>query len=231
MPADGEIVNGPPGVVWVNRTGRVRYQFVSDLVRTCGVCLQYHLAIGVWWGIPVHRGCRCQQLQIAPGAAASHAFLDFRELLAKMSPARQAAAVGAGNYRLLKAGVVDWADVVTATRVRSLREVMAGNGITAAVAVDAGVRRAAAELAVAAGPLTEEELEREARGQLVDRFKSARVSQDELAGALGRGLAVAAAIAGGVGFQTTPAAIAAVPHAAELVAALEVWRRPGRRRR
>ena len=40
-------------------------------------------------------------------AKAPHEFVDYRELLAQFPPPMQAAAVGASNYKLLKAGCVD----------------------------------------------------------------------------------------------------------------------------
>ena len=52
--AECDIINGDPGTVWVNKTLKVRYQFVCTLSNTCGACLQYHTAIGPWWPIQIH---------------------------------------------------------------------------------------------------------------------------------------------------------------------------------
>ncbi len=230
MPADDELVNGPSGVAWLNQTGRVRYQFRADLVRTCGACLQYHGVVGPWWPIPIHWGCRCRQKAIGPGQAAEP-FADFRKLLEGMTKSQRAAAVGVGNYRLLRAGLVEWGDVVTASRVRSLRDVLALTRIGRKAALDAGVRPADVDAAAARGVLTEEEMAREHLAELGERLRGLRVSGRELVEALTPALAVAASIAGGLGVQTAPAALAAAPHAAELAAALERWRRrvPGKK--
>ena len=126
------IFNGEPGSVWVNDTDKVRYQFVCSLINTCGACLQYHLAIGGWWPIPIHHRCRCTQRPIAVGTAAPHPFVDFRELLDSMPHSQQVAAIGASNYRLLQAGVVKWGEIVTKYRVRTLREVLAINKVFSA---------------------------------------------------------------------------------------------------
>jgi len=221
---DDGLVNGPAGEAWVNRTGRVRYQFLADLVRTCGACLQYHRVVGPWWPIPIHRGCRCRQKAVGPGQAAEP-FVDFRKLLEGMPRSKQAAAVGVGNYRFLRAGLVEWGDVVTTSRVRSLRDVIALTHVGRKAVLDAGVRPADVDAAAARGEMTEEEMAREHLAQLGERLRGLRLSGRELVEALTPALAVAASIAGGLGVQTAPAALAAAPHAAELAAALEQWRR------
>ena len=128
--AERTIISGEPATRWTNDTGKVQYQFIAALINTCGVCLQYHLKIGAWWPIPIHYGCRCEQRAIKPDAQAPHEFVDYRALLDKMPPAEQAAAIGASNYKLLKAGVVKWEDIVTPSRVRDLREVVAKKKLT-----------------------------------------------------------------------------------------------------
>jgi len=155
--------------------------------------------------------------------------VDFRELLDKMPHHQQVVAVGASNYRLLRRGVVNWEDVVTRYRVRSLREVLVLKKVGLKAALDAGIRPALVETALAGGALTEAELDRVHRIELVESLRAARVSQDAFVAALARGMTAAASVAGGVGVQTVPAAIAATPHAAELAALLGAWR-PGRRR-
>jgi len=227
----GIIFNGgEAGVRWVNRTGRVQYQFFCNLVNVCGACLQYHLAISSSWPVPLHFGCRCRSKVVMPGDLAPEPFVDFRELLDKMPHHRQVAAIGASNYRLLRRGLVKWEDVVTRYRVRSFREVLILGKVKAQSAVDAGIRPALVEAALAGGELSEAELDRAHRLELVESLRSARVSQDALVAALERGMTAAAAVAGGVGVQSVPAAIAATPHAAELAAELAKWR-PARRRR
>ena len=101
---------------WVNNTGVIQYQFVASLVDTCGVCLQYHLAIGRRWGIPYHFGCNCHQVVIRRGEKSPHAFIDYRALLDGMTHEQQAKALGDGNYCLLKERLATWEDIVTRTR-------------------------------------------------------------------------------------------------------------------
>ncbi len=224
------IFNGEAGVRWLNHTGKVQFQFFARLVNTCGFCLQYHLAIGPAWGIPLHHGCRCSQRACQPGALAPEPFVDFRELLDKMPHHQQVAAIGASNYRLLRRGLVKWEDVVTRYRVRSFREVLILGKVNAKSAVDAGIRPALVEAALAGGELSEAELDRARRLELVEAVRAARVSKDAFVAALARGMTAAASVAGGGGVQSVPAAIAATPHAAELAAELAKWR-PARRRR
>jgi hypothetical protein len=224
------IFNGEAGHRWLNRTGRVAWQFHCDLVRTCGRCLQFHLAISsAGWPIPLHANCRCRSRLVAPGDFAPEPFLDFRELLSKMPRSDQAAAIGASNYRLLRRGLVKWEQIVTPYRVRSFREVMILGEVGAKAAIDAGIRPGLVEAALASGALSEAELDRARRLELVESLRSVRVSQDALVAALERGMKAATAFAGGVGVQSAPTAIAALPHAAELAAELAKWR-PARRR-
>jgi hypothetical protein len=100
------IITGEPGETWTNDSDVVRYLFECALINTCGTCLQYHIKIGAWWPIPIHYGCCYRLASIKPGATVPHPFVDYRELFDGMPPAEQAAAIGASNYRLLKAGVV-----------------------------------------------------------------------------------------------------------------------------
>ncbi len=228
---DPEVVfNGEAGQRFRNRTGRVLYQFHCDLVNTCGRCLQFHLAISsAGWPIPLHHGCRCRSRPVAPGGLAPEPFVDFRALLAQMPRSQQAAAIGASNSRLLRRGLVKWEDIVTRYRVRSFREVMILGKVGRKAAIDAGIRPGLVEAALGGGALTEAELDRLRRLELVESLRSAWVSQDALVAALERGMKAATALAGGVGVQSAPTAIAAVPHAAELAAELAKWR-PARRR-
>jgi len=164
------IIDGEPGTTWTNDTEKIQYQFVAALINTCGVCLQYHLKIGAWWPIPIHYGCRCEQRAIKPEAQAPHPFVDYRELLAKMPPAEQAAAIGASNYKLLKAGVVDWKDIVTPSRVRDLREVVAKKKLTIDQMERAGVGPRWAAEAHAAVHTPEHEAIARQRRELIERL-------------------------------------------------------------
>lgn len=214
------IISGEPGTTWVNETGSMRYQFVATLINTCGFCLQYHLKISSAWPIPMHHGCRCVQLPIPPGGDAPHEFVDFRMLLEKMPTSEKTTAIGVANYKLLKAGLVTWAEVVTAHRVRDLAEVVALSKLTLKQLLAARVRKQDAEAAVATSHATAEE-----HGARRDR------EQEEALAAPQRSLsALILALSATVPALVTGTVAAAVVtgHAGELAKAIKAWR-PKRR--
>lgn len=221
---DRVIITGEPGTVWRNETGTVRYQFVCDLVRTCGACLQYHMAIGSWWPIPIHRRCRCKQRPIKVGAEAPHAFADFREVLDGLSHPQQVAAIGASNYRLLQAGVVKWDEIVTRYRVRTLKEVVAINKVSLPTMLKAGVKKGYAEAAHAAVHTPEQELVREHRATHLKQLTNAGIAQDKLVEELSRGLVSRAGITGGQPGPQTMETFAGASHAEMLGRLLAGWR-------
>jgi len=220
------IWNGEPGTTWVNDTGKVRWQLICRLSNTCGACLQYHLAIGPSWPIQLHFGCNCQQVQIQPGAEAPHKFVDFRELLDGMRHDQQVAAIGAANYKLLKAGVVKWTDIVTKYRVRTLREVMALNKVSLETAIKARVKPAIAKEAYEAVHAPEAEMVRQHRQELLDKLKGARVSSEYFVNQLARAtVGQAEILTGGGTVQSLAPFVAAIPipHAEALGALMKVW--------
>jgi hypothetical protein len=183
--------------VWTNETARVRYQFHAALSNTCGVCLQYHLKIGPFWPIPIHHGCRCRQVAIRPGQRAPEPFTDYRRLLDGMPHDQQVAAIGASNYTLLQKGVAAWEDIVTPSRVRDFREVVARKGLTVEQLRKAGIRRYMAERAHGAIHTSEHEAAEAHRRRLAERLKGAGLSQAALKGELARRLAARVSIAPG----------------------------------
>ena len=195
--AERIIWNGDPGTVWTNNTDRVKYQFICSLVNTCGTCLQYHMAIGAWWGIPLHYGCRCRQQAVKPGGPAPNAFVDFQEILDTMPHDQQVAAVGASNYRLLKTGVVGWKDVVTPSRVRDLREVVSIKKLSVDRLVKAGVKPRIAEEAHASVNTPEHQLIEQKRKELTEKITAAGLSQEGLVKELASRLAARVRIAPG----------------------------------
>jgi len=197
--AERIIYDGEPGTRWTNDTGKIQYQFVAALINTCGTCLQYHMKIGAWWPIPIHYGCRCEQRAIKPEDKAPHDFINYRELLAKMPRKEQAAAIGASNYRLLKAGVVEWKDVVTPSRVRDFREVVAKKKLSVATMEKAGVGPRWAAEAHAAVHTPEHEAIARQRRELIERLKGAGMSQERLVSELSQRLAERVAIGAGAG--------------------------------
>jgi hypothetical protein len=228
------IWNGTPETKWRNDTDKVKYQFICSLINTCGVCLQYHMAIGAFWPIPIHRNCRCRQVAVKPGNEAPHAFVNFRELLEGMDHDQQVAAIGASNYKLLEQGLVEWEDIVTPSRVRALREVVANKQLTVKEMVDAGVRQYIAENAHASVHTPVHEIVEQQRKELTAAITERGVSQEQLVKALSTGLAQRVTVgAGPTGKYTTGPAGAAhglpgvkTDHADALRQLLAAWKRP-----
>jgi hypothetical protein len=212
--------NGEAGTRWTNSTGEAQYQFVCDLVRTCGACLQYHMAIGPFWPIPIHRNCRCRQYRIEPHAAAPHEFVDFREVLDGMTQAQKRAAIGASNYKLLQAGVVKWDEIVTRYRVRTLQEVVAVNKVTLPTLERAGVKKYIAAKAHAAVHTPEQELVRQHQAELIRKIEKAGVSQEELVKELARQISGRVGIVGGGNQQRVSSFLPPAPPRGGALAAL-----------
>lgn len=177
---DVPIINGRPGTTWTNNTGEVMYQFVCDLVNTCGACLQYHLRIGTFWPIPIHRRCRCSQTMLFPGDT-GRPFVDFLRLLETFTHEQQVEAIGASNYRLLEAGLISWSDIVTEGSVHTLREVVWAVGLTIPEMIDAGVAPYIAEAAYAAAHASEAAGDAEKLAELVDALRGAGMSEEDIA--------------------------------------------------
>ena len=191
------IWNGDPGTFYTNDTERTKYQLTCSLVNTCGFCLQYHLAVGYVWSLGLHFGCNCQQHAIKPGAKAPEPFVDFRDLLDEMPHSEQVAAIGAWNYKLLKDGVVDWKDIVTPSRVRPLREVVAIKNLDVKTLVGAGVNPRIAAVAHAAVNTPEHILVEQHRAELLANLHAAGVSQKIVVEQLSKGLASRVSIGAG----------------------------------
>lgn len=187
MPTARVIWQGNPGEIYTNDSERFKYQIICDLVHTCGVCLQYHLAVSNWWPIPFHRNCRCSQVPVRPGASA-RPFVSFRELLHGLDPAQQTAAIGRANYQLLESGVVKWDDIVTPTRVRTLTEVVAARKLDVASMTKAGVSPKIAADAFARVHTPEQVLIRQHRASLVANLERAGLSTGQIVEAAARGI-------------------------------------------
>jgi hypothetical protein len=225
---DRIIFNGEAGTTWVNDTHKIQFQFIASLRNTCGACLQYHLAIGPYWPIPIHPNCRCRQVPIQIGAPAPEPFVNFRKLLADMPHDQQVKAVGASNYRLLQAGVVKWDEIVTVYRVRTLREVLALNKVSLETAKKAGAKlqyRMVKE-AFEAVHAPEAELVRQHRAELIEKIKARGVNQAQLVHEISRGAVGQVKIVGTTATETAERFAAKIPHAAGLAAALAGWRPP-----
>jgi hypothetical protein len=208
--ADRVIISGDPGTRWTNDTPRVKYQFIAALNNTCGVCLQYHLKISTAWPIPIHYGCRCIQRAIKPGGQALHDFCDYRKLLDGMSEAEKTAAIGKSNYRLLKSGLATWDDIVTPSRVRDFREVVAKKKLTVDQMVKHGVNRYEAEKAYGAVHTAEHEAAAAHRKQLLKNLVGAGLSQQQVVNEIASRLAARVTIGEGPAGSSSAAALAAM---------------------
>jgi hypothetical protein len=195
--AQRTIWNGTPGDKFTNDTSKVLYQFMCDLVNTCGQCLQYHLAIGAAWPLPLHVNCRCRQVAIPPGDEAPHAYVNFQTILKDLPKAKQVAAVGASNYKLIADGTVKWSDVVTPTRVRDLREVVANKRLSIDTLTSAGVKPTVAAQAHLAVNTPEHVLVDQTRRRLIDQLKGAGLNQAQVVNAIASKLAERLTIAPG----------------------------------
>jgi hypothetical protein len=191
------IFDGPAGTRYTNTTEQVQYQFIATLANTCGLCLQYHLKISRAWPIPLHFGCNCGQAKIKPGQHAPHEFTDYRQLLADMSHSQQVAAIGASNYKMLTSGLVKWEDIVTESRVRDFREVVANKRLTVPQMVKHGVKKLQAERAYNAVRTAEHEAVEQHRRKLLEQLTGAGISQENLVRELSERLAARVNIAAG----------------------------------
>ncbi len=135
-----KVIRGQPGEAWSNNGTRVMWQLKVKFANSCGLCIQYANCIAGYWPIPFHENCNCTQHAVRPGDTADP-FIDFREELRQLGPDQQEKAVGATNWRLIEAGIVEWGDVVTPGRVRSLTEVVAAKKLTRDDLKAVGARR------------------------------------------------------------------------------------------
>lgn len=198
------IFNGSVGKSWSNETEKVYYQFHCKWERTCGACAQYHLAVANDWPIPLHHGCRCYAEPIFPGKSAEP-WCDFRKIAEGLSDENKSALVGAGNWKLIQSGSVEWKDVVTQYRVRDLHEVASRNRLTEQQMVKAGIPKSHAENAFAKVNTPAHVLADQKRQELIKKVLSLGVSKTELAEAFGERIAQAVHIRGGPsGPQTMP---------------------------
>jgi hypothetical protein len=138
MAAARKVVAGPPGEAWSNLTGKVWYQRLCDFHHSCGLCIRLHRLIAARWDLPTHPGCTCRVVVVPPGDDALP-FVDFAESLADLPEPARVRAVGSSNWRLIKAGLVSWEDVVTPARVKSFAEVVAARKLGKRALARAGI--------------------------------------------------------------------------------------------
>ncbi len=201
----GTPIFGEPGEVWTNNTSEYYYQFHCAWHNTCGQCAQYDGAVRRGsWGIPLHRNCRCTMTPILPSHSAPSPFTDFRAAIDVLDPAQQRECIGASNYKLLKEGLVNWEDIVTRYRVRTLQEVVALKKLTVAQMEGAGVRSKIAAHAFASVHTPAHELAAQARAVLVANLEGAGMNAAQIARIAAQGLAARVSIASGPGGPSGP---------------------------
>jgi hypothetical protein len=182
------ILNGTPGTVYRNDTAKAQYQLIVDWNYSCGRCIQYDHAIGPWWPVPFHRGCRCRQLPIWPGKEAEP-YVDFLAKIHDLDPAQQSRVIGASNLKLVEKGVVKWSDVVTPNRIRSLREVVSREKLSVEQLTKAGVQKRFAVEAHRTVNTPEHVHAENDRKAIIARLKELGVDGDELKRRFGAKLA------------------------------------------
>jgi hypothetical protein len=197
-----KIIAGEPGEAWVNTGPKVLFQCLVSWSNSCGSCVQYDHQIGPWWPLPRHRGCLCKNIPVPPGHEAEP-FVDFQQEIAKLPPPQQARVIGVANWRLVESGTVPWGDVVTRTRIRPLKEVIARNELSVRDLTAAGVPRGRAASAWAAVHTPEREALAASRAEVVAKLRAGGLTADEIrrevAGRLAGRVGIGGGPSGGIG--------------------------------
>ena len=188
--------NGKPGTTWTNDGPKVQYQLLVDWHNSCGLCAQYDHAVGPIWPTPFHRGCRCKQKPIWPGESAVP-FVDFRAKIAELDRTQQSRVVGRANLDLIESGVLQWDDVVTSNRVRTLREVVSREKLSIDAMVKAGVQRGQAERTFEAVHTPAHQLAEDARRAALKHLADLGVGKAEVREHFGEAMASRVTIAAG----------------------------------
>ena len=89
------IWNGTPGDKFVNDTAKALYQFICTFVPTRAGCASSTTWRSALRGLFRYISTVDAAGPINPGDEATHAFVDFRQIIDDMKPAQQVAAVGA----------------------------------------------------------------------------------------------------------------------------------------
>jgi len=189
-------ISGEPGETWTNDTGKIWNQAHVNFRNSCGVCISIAGKVARYWPFPLHFGCLCQNIPIAPGAESSP-FIDFQERLAELGPDQQAVAVGASNWQAIQSGLVKWDDVVTRARVRDFREVVARQKLTVPELVKAGVQKVQAEKAYNAVNTDAHNAASQVRKTVADALRQHGLSDQQIAREAGVRLAQRIGIAAG----------------------------------
>lgn len=109
-------------------------------------------------------------------------------MIAGLDHSQQSVVVGRANLTLIERGVVQWSDVVTPSRVRDLREVVALKKLSIRSMVDAGVNRSQAEKAYATVHTPHHEIAIQHRKALVDNLIAKGVPKEQIGESFGKGV-------------------------------------------
>lgn len=138
---------------WRNASKTTHYQLVSSLRKPCGFCIRRHGRILARpWPLPFHPNCQCDQLAILPDWEAPMAYRTPTEIFRSMGADAQANLVGADTMRVVRAGLIDWPDVLgtadSGWLLLGFTESVRRHHLTVPQLLAAGVDRATADRAV-----------------------------------------------------------------------------------
>lgn len=198
------IISGDPGDVHTNDTGKIQFQFHASWHNSCGLCVERDGQVGSYWPLPMHRNCACKQTPVMPGQQAQP-FVDYRAKILTVSRSQQANIMGRSNLSMVESGLVSWDDVVTPTRIRSLREVASRKKLTVNQMVGAGVTRGRAEQAFNAVHTATHDATETRRQELVKKLLSKGYTRQQVLDAAGRSLGSRVSIGEGPSGASAPA--------------------------
>jgi hypothetical protein len=184
---DAGTFGGEPGTRWYNDTSKVKYQLYVNFENSCGACIQWAGRIGTWFNVPFHYNCRCRNIPIPPKAQAKP-FIDFQKAIRELDENQQRLVIGKANWQLVEKGVVEWKDVVTRTRVRSLADVVDLKNLDVRDMTKAGVNPKTAETAFAMARSPAVNAANATRDAAIERLKQLGMTGDQIANAVAKRL-------------------------------------------
>lgn len=196
MAAPPFAIVGEPGTTWTNRTDKIYFQAYCKFQNSCAVCIGVAGQIARFWPFPFHFGCLCRSVPIMPGAE-SKPFIDYQEAVAELAPSQQAAAMGTSNWAMVNSGLVKWDDVVTRSRVRDFREVVARNKLSIEDLVRSGVSAKEAKKAFNAVHTPGHEQARKTRKTVAAALREHGLADQEILAHVGEKLLERVGIAAG----------------------------------